>query len=217
MQLSSVPHTFSTDAAGCRSGFSTARSSGSRSKADRRLAILIVASLITPATAHAGAETCPPEKATYAFDWTDYGWEDEPTTRTIYRTLFDPPVGPGELTPRGTPVRFETWRNGELVWSVNGRVHCHLIPDCFLKLDEAELQDSAEEREQCASIPVTAQGILEKDQVRYMAFGMLTSYSWACSKHVAIRVADKSALSDRERTEKTFPLPPYVRFESCSR
>ena len=183
----------------------------------KRFSTILTASLLAATTANAEAQACRPEKATYAFDWNGEDGEEEPKIRTVYREYSNPPPGPNDLIPRDHPVSFETFKNGKLLWSLAGKVSCgHLIPECFLNLEENQIDGKDAEREQCSSVPVTMQDIFEEGQIRYKAFGLLTGYSMGCSKYLAVRVADAGALSERERSENVFLLPPYVRFESCS-
>lgn len=170
--------------------------------------VLLAASAICPRMTYAGTTPCPPERSLYAYDW-----GDEDGTRTVFMHQVVPPT---ELPPRATDIRFETWRKGKLIWSVDGEIYCSdVVPMCNLKLESTNDTSPNEEHEQCAAFPLAVEQIREGEQIACTVFGALTAYSMGCGKYAAIRVQDKGNLSAFERTEKIFPLPSYVRFESC--
>lgn len=179
-----------------------------RMKIMRTSALLAVA--LALATIPANATSCPMDKAVYTFEF-------DGTLIVYTQEMADGPNRP-------TRVNFENRRDGKPVWSVEGEIYCDDIMGlCRLHLDRpAGAKENSDIETGCSRFLLAVTDIREgtdKDstagKIAYIAFGGLTPFALACRTVVDLRITDKKRLSDAERDEGMFVLPPYVRFSSC--
>ncbi|MBB2795141.1 UNVERIFIED_ORG: hypothetical protein GGD59_002856 [Rhizobium esperanzae] len=179
--------------------------------------LCVAAALLTSTTVNAAQ--CDRNKRVYVFDQSEPGDD----TKIFYK------VRAGEHPFYAELVRFETWRKSKLVWSIDAVVICSdVIPMCNLDLPSAkknsdksvayecfkEVNDPAAPNEPTPPFMIPVTEIFSGDQRPYIAFGNLTAFSLACSKHMGVQVKRKDLLTEDER-KNGFVLPPFVRLHSC--
>ncbi|MCJ8053582.1 hypothetical protein GB928_017095 [Shinella curvata] len=172
-------------------------------------AMMPISTALALAAAPANAASCPPDRAIYALEFDN--------TRVIY-TQDD-----AEFENNWQKqVRFEAYREGTPVWSIEGHIDCDdILGLCNLRLDapagEKEAPNAATETCSKFTVPVTEiHEDPDSEQVVYIAFGGLPQFSIACSKSIDTQVRDKQLFTQVEN-ERGVVLPPYVRFSSCAR
>ncbi|MBY5897717.1 hypothetical protein [Rhizobium ruizarguesonis] len=179
--------------------------------------LCLAAALAMPTVVNAGQ--CDRSKRVYAFDQSNPGDD----TKIFYK------VRTGEHPFYAELIKFETWRKSKLVWSIDGVVICSdVLPMCNLDLPSSkknsdksvsyecfkEIDDPAAPNEPAVPFLIPVTEIFSGEQTPYIAFGNLTAFSLACSKHMGVHIKRKELLTEDER-KNGFVLPPFVRLESC--
>ncbi|MDO3435757.1 hypothetical protein QWJ46_24095 [Rhizobium sp. CBN3] len=182
--------------------------------------LCLAAILVAPTIVNAGQ--CDRSKRVYVFDQPNPG-DPGDDTKIIYK------VRAGEHPFYAELIRFEAWRKSKRVWSIDGVVTCSdVIPMCDLDLPSSQKNSDKSVSYECFKeindpaapngstvpflIPVTE--IFSGDRTLYIAFGNLTAFSMACSKHMGVHIDRKELLTEDER-KNGFMLPPFVRLDSC--
>ncbi|MBX5047669.1 hypothetical protein [Rhizobium lentis] len=182
--------------------------------------LCLAAILVVPTVVNAGQ--CDRSKRVYVFDQSDPG-DPGDDTKIFYQ------VRAGEHPFYAELIRFEAWRKSKRVWYIDGVVTCSdVVPMCDLDLPSSEKNSDKSVSYECFKeindpaapnastvpflIPVTE--IFSGDQTPYIAFGNLTAFSMACSKHMGVRIDRQELLTEDER-KNGFMLPPFVRLDSC--